>query len=81
MPPFSFLALLPCSGLLPRRHLHLLKQLGRHGVAQAPSDGHGAFAAVGGVGGGTEEGVRGGDAALVLLAAAYEEEDGCRPSS
>ena len=59
----------------PRRHLHLLEQLGRHRVVQPPGDGHRALALVGDVGGGAEEGVGGGDSAVVLLAAADEEQD------
>ena len=75
MPPFAFIALSDRGLRLPRRHLHLLKQLRRHGLSQPPGDRHRALAMVGLVGGGAEEGVVGGDAALVLLAAADEEHD------
>ncbi len=39
-------------GSLTRRHLHLLKQLSRHRVAQAPRDRHRTLALVGDIGGG-----------------------------
>ena len=44
-------------------------------MVKSPGDGHGALTLMGHVGGGAEEGVRGGDAALVLFAAADEEQD------
>jgi len=56
VPPFAFLALSDRGLRLPRRYLHLLKQLRWHRMVQATGDGHGALALVGDVGGGAEEG-------------------------
>ena len=75
MPPFAFIALSDRGLRLPRRHLHLLKQLRRHRVPQTPRDRHRALAPVGHVGGGAEEGVGGGDSAVVLFSSSDEEED------